>query len=142
MKPEYRAAVQRGEKDGENPFSLLFWIRKTERGEKGGSVSRSPTQFLLSISRSLTLSFSLPVSLGKERVKGRTGKKEKREERRKKKEEESCCGLEEKHRRWRVSAFFFFFWVCYCLSLSFRPRQKNERRVPASAMGEKQRNKE
>jgi hypothetical protein len=73
-----------------------------------------------------------------ERVKGRTGKKENREERRRK--ERVVAG-------WKGNVedgeflLLLLFWVCYCLSLSFKPRQKNERRVPAFAMGEKQRNR-
>jgi hypothetical protein len=67
--------------------------------EKGGSVYGSPTQFLLSISRSLTLSFKLPVSLGKRESKGKNGKEG--EQRRKKKE-----GDEEKLQKFE-RAFWF-----------------------------------
>jgi hypothetical protein len=63
---------------------LVWFLAKGTTEGRGESVYGSPTQFLLSISRSLTLSFRLPVSLGKRESKGKNGKEG--EQRRKKKE--------------------------------------------------------
>jgi hypothetical protein len=65
------------------------------------------------------------VSLYKRESKGKNGKEG---EQRRKKEGESCCGLEEKHRRWRVSAsssLFLFF--CRKTEMKKRICAKNER---------------
>jgi hypothetical protein len=78
----------------------------------------------LSLSRSVSLCLSARESKGRNKKEG--------EQRRKEKEGESCCGLEEKHRRWRVSAsssFFFFFFFFFCRKTEMKKRicAKNER---------------
>jgi hypothetical protein len=57
-------------------------------------------------SHGLSLSRSVSLCLSARESKGKNGKEG---EQRRKKKEESCCGLEEKHRRWRVSASSLFF---------------------------------
>jgi len=92
-------------------------------------------------SHGLSLPRSVSLCLSARESKGKNGKEG--EERRKKKEE-SCCGKRniEDGEFLLLLFFFFFFFMSLIKNLSFRPRQKNERRVPASAMEEKQRNKE
>jgi hypothetical protein len=85
-----------------------FWLRERQREEENRFMGLLLNFF--SPSHGLSLSRSDSLCLSARESKGKNGKEG--EQRRKKKEGESCCGLEEKHRRWRVSAsssFLFFF---------------------------------